>query len=115
MLTTFLSTSQSFVSGILEITMAPPPVRKGIAEPDRQEKHNDTAKNLMRTSDLVIRSTVEPSKYILFRKEHVSNNTSIVLAEQDERRRPQKAEASTAEQSAGTSRSKNTLYKRDIQ
>ena len=65
--------------------------------------------NILNNTKYDFDSAKRSGEYIPFRKEHLSNNTSIAAAARQEY-----AEASTAGQSAGTSQSKNTLYKREI-
>lgn len=89
----------------------PPPVRSGIPRADNPREDPGKLLNMMRMSDLGSLSALEGSKHIPFRKEPVSNNTSITAAAREQRRRV--AEASAAEQKTESSESKNTLTKKE--
>ena len=88
--------------------MPRPPVRTGIERADYPE--DGILYDTIRRSNLAILNSVDPSKYIPFRKKPVSNNTSIALAEQERQHRA--AAASAAGQSTGISASKNILIKK---
>ncbi len=58
-------------------------------------------------------SKISAGKNTLIKQGHVSNNTFMTSVYQGKQEVPQKGEASTAKPNAGTSDSRNTLYKRD--
>ena len=59
-------------------------------------------------------SYISPGKDTLIKKGDVSNNTPMTSVQLGKNGVPQEGGASAAESSAGTSRSRNTLCKRDI-
>ena len=89
--------------------MPRPPVRTRIEQADRAEDRKELLETLLDEGNYDFESAKAACKHIPFRKEPVSNNTSIAAAERERRRR--EAEKSAAEGSTQTSRSKNTLHK----
>ena len=87
------------------------PAREGIAKAVSGRLKTDHI-DMLQNNSYDFDSAKQSGKYIPFRKEHLSNNTSIAAAARQEQRLRQDAEASTAEQSTGLSASKNTLIKK---